>query len=119
MTKTYSNKGALTKWLNRQDQDEESLVASTDSTRTYIIKGEESRCSIWVDIPSRVVNTTYTDNRLWVKQSAWDRIVNFVCNPFDNIWSLAMLAIILGLAYLLYTKYKDQISEAVEEAEEN
>jgi hypothetical protein len=30
-----------------------------------------------------------------------------------------MWAIILGLAYLLYTKYKDQISEAVEEAEEN
>lgn len=118
LTKTYANKSALTKWLNRQDQDEESLVASTDSTRTYIIKGEESRCSIWVDIPSRVVNTTYTDNRVWVKQSTWDRIVNFVCNPFDNIWSLAMWAIILGLAYLLYTKYKDQISEAVEGAEE-
>ena len=118
LTKTYANNSALTKWLNRQEQDEESLIDSTDSTRTYIIKGEESRCSIWVDIPSRVVNTTYTDNRVWVKQSAWDRIVNFVLNPFDNIWSLAMWAIILGLAYLLYTKYKDQISEAVEEAEE-
>ena len=118
LTKTYANKSALTKWLNRQDQDDESLVASTDSTRTYIIKGEESRCSIWVDIPSRVVNTTYTDNRVWVKQSAWDRIVNFVLNPFDNIWSLAMWAIILGIVYLLYTKYKDQISDAVEEAEE-
>ena len=118
LTKTYANKGALTKWLNRQEQDEESLVSSTDSTRTFIIKGEESRCSIWVDLPSRVVKTTYTDNRVWVKPSAWDKIVNFVCNPFDNMWSLAMWAVILGLCYLVYTKYNEQINEAVEEAED-
>lgn len=116
LTKTYANKSALTKWLNRQEQDEESLVSSTDSTRAYIVKGEESRCSIWVNIPMRVVKTQYTDNRVWVKPSSWDKIVNFVCNPFDNIWSLAMWAVILGLGYLVYTKYKEQIDEAVEEA---
>lgn len=118
LTKTYASKSALTKWLNRQDQEEESLMASTDSTRTYIIKGEESRCSIYVDIQSRVVNTTYTDNRVWVKQSTWDRIMDFVFNPFDNIWSLAMWAVVLGLGYLVYTKYKEQIDEAAEEAQD-
>ena len=117
LTKTYANKSALTKWLNRQDQNDDVLVASTDSSRTYIIKGEESRCSIAVNIPKRVVVTTYTDNRMWVKPSIWDKVVSFVCNPFDNIWSLAIWAIILGLCYLVYTRYKDQISAAIDEAQ--
>ena len=119
LTKTYANKSALTKYLNRQDNDEDALTASTDSTRTYIIKGEESRCSIAVNIPSRVVNITYTDNRVWVKPSLWDRVVTFVCNPFDNIWSLLMWAVILGLVYLIYTRHKDQINEAFAEAQNN
>ena len=116
LTKTYANKGALTKYVNRQDALDDAEVSQTDSTRSYIIKGEESRCSIWVDIPSRIVKTTYTDNRVWVKQSAWDKIVTFVCNPFDKIWSLALWAIILGLVYLFYMKYKEQIPQAVDNA---
>ena len=85
LTKTYANKSALTKFLNRQNENEEAVSTKSDSTCTYVIAGEESRCSIAVNIPLRVVKTTYTDNRIWVKPSAWSRIVNFVCNPFDNI----------------------------------
>lgn len=117
LTKTYANKGAMTKYVNRQDALDDADITKTDSTRTYIIKGEESRCSIAVNIPSRVVNITYTDNRVWVKPSTWERIVNFVCNPFDNVWSLLMWAVILGLGYLVYRRYQTQITQAIEEAQ--
>ncbi len=117
LTKTYANKGAMTKYVNRQDALDDADITKTDSTRTYIIKGEESRCSIAVNIPSRVVNITYTDNRVWVKPSTWERIVNFVCNPFDNVWSLLMWAVILGLGYLVYKRYQTQITQAIEEAQ--
>lgn len=117
LTKAYANKGAMTKYVNRQDALDDADITKTDSTRTYIIKGEESRCSIAVNIPSRVVNITYTDNRVWVKPSTWERIVNFVCNPFDNVWSLLMWAVILGLGYLVYKRYQTQITQAIEEAQ--
>lgn len=117
LTKTYANKGAMTKYVNRQDALDDADITKTDSTRTYIIKGEKSRCSIAVNIPSRVVNITYTDNRVWVKPSTWERIVNFVCNPFDNVWSLLMWAVILGLGYLVYKRYQTQITQAIEEAQ--
>ena len=119
LTKTYANKGAMTKYVNRQDAQDDADITKTDSTRIYIIKGEESRCSISVNIPSRMVNITYTDNRMWIKPSLWERIVNFVCNPFDNIWSLAMWAVILGLGYLVYKRYQTQITAAIEEAQNN
>lgn len=119
LTKTYANKGAMTKYVNRQDALDDADITKTDSTRTYIIKGEESRCSIAVNIPSRVVNITYTDNRVWVKPSLGERIVNFVCNPFDSIWSLALWAVILGLVYLVYKRYQTQINAAIEEAQNN
>lgn len=119
LTKTYANKGAMTKYVNRQDALDDADITKTDSTRTYIIKGEESRCSIAVNIPSRVVNITYTDNRVWVKPSLGERIVNFVCNPFDSIWSLALWAVILGLVYLVYKRYQTQITAAIEEAQNN
>lgn len=119
LTKTYANKGAMTKYVNRQDALDDADITKTDSTRTYIIKGEESRCSITVNIPSRVVNITYTDNRVWVKPSLGERIVNFVCNPFDSIWSLALWAVILGLVYLVYKRYQTQITAAIEEAQNN
>lgn len=117
LTKTYANKSAISKFVNKHDSDGKSVVTKTDTTRTYVIKGEESRCSIAVNIPERVVTTTYTDNRAWLKPSAWERMVNFVLNPFDNIWSLAMWAVILGLAYLIYTRYAQSI-EAIAEEEE-
>ncbi len=119
LTKTYANKGAMTKYVNRQDALDDAEITKTDSTRTYIIKGEESRCSIAVNIPLRVVHITYTDNRVWVKPSMWDRIVNFVCNPFENTWSLLMWAVILGLGYLVYKRYQTQITEAIKEAQNN
>ena len=119
LTKTYANKGAMTKYVNRQDAQDDADITKTDSTRIYIIKGEESRCSISVNIPSRMVNITYTDNRMWIKPSLWERIVNFVCNPFDNIWSLALWAVILGLGYLVYKRYQTQITAAIEEAQNN
>jgi len=109
----------MTKYVNRQDALDDADITKTDSTRTYIIKGEESRCSIAVNIPSRVVNITYTDNRVWVKPSLGERIVNFVCNPFDSIWSLALWAVILGLGYLVYKRYQTQITAAIEEAQNN
>ena len=119
VTKTYANKGAMTKYVNRQDAQDDADITKTDSTRIYIIKGEESRCSISVNIPSRMVNITYTDNRVWVKPSLGERIVNFVCNPFDSIWSLALWAVILGLGYLVYKRYQTQINAAIEEAQNN
>ena len=45
--------------------------------------------------------------------------MNFVCNPFDSIWSLALWAVILGLGYLVYKRYQTQITAAIEEAQNN
>lgn len=112
LKRTFKDKASLTKFVNRHDQNSDAVALNaSDSTRSYVIKGEESRCSVMVDMPQRMAQISYTDNA-WLEREnqsgvvrAWHDFIDFMSSPFDNLWSLLVWALILGGVYLLLKKY--------------
>lgn len=101
LIKNYQSKGAVTRFVNKYDAEKGALLAMTDSTRVYRIAGEESLCSISVDIPQSRVALTYTHNEVLLPKSAWTKFVDFMSNPFDNLWSLLVWAVILFIVLIV------------------
>ena len=112
LRRVFADKASFNKFVKRHDSNPDALsLDETDSTRTFVIKGEESRCSVFVDVPQQQAVISYTDNAVLKRsnqsgvKTAWDDFIDFMTSPFDNLWSLLVWCIILGVIYWLYKKY--------------
>lgn len=112
LRRVFADKASFNKFIKRHDSNPDALsLDETDSTRTFVIKGEESRCSVFVDVPQQQAVISYTDNAVLKRahqsgvKTAWDDFIDFMTSPFDNLWSLLVWCIILGIVYWLYKKY--------------
>ena len=112
LRRVFTDKASFNKFIKRHDNNPDALsLDETDSTRTFVIKGEESRCSVFVDVPQQQAIISYTDNAVLKRanqssvKTAWDDFIDFMTSPFDNLWSLLVWCIILGIVYWLYKKY--------------
>ncbi len=118
LRRVFTDKASFKKFVNRHDNNPDAIsLNETDSTRTFVIKGEESRCSVFVDLPEQTARISYTDNAVLQRanqsgvKTAWQDFIDFMSSPFDNLWSLLVWCIILGIIYWLYKKYGKDLLE--------